>query len=49
MTRDEILNKLKSLKPTAFPTYKYTIKHPLKVQHEFQLSPVGIPIKMQVK
>lgn len=29
--------------------YKYTIKHPLKVQHEFQLSPVGIPIKMQVK
>ncbi len=28
---------------------EYTIKHPIKVQHEFQVSPVGIPIKMQVK
>lgn len=28
---------------------KSTIKHPIKVQQEFPLSPVGIPLKMQVK
>lgn len=28
---------------------KSTIKHPVKVQKEFPLSPVGILVKMQVK